>query len=208
MGWVWIGWIGFIDHLHTPLGTTLHGSLAHTNSWLQSVTVSTSRFLTTDVTQWRLLSFLHSGLLSQLPMQNSCWLTTQVIGSLADGHFTPTSYLLITGWLPTDNWTLSLINQLHHVTSLNWTGDNSPPTINSLLQTVLFITSWHGPNRKHSFHCYSPTIPYCSMETYLFIQVFYSNGCSGCPVWGLCPATGLYATLFSSHSYLAEYKEV
>jgi hypothetical protein len=29
----------------------------------------------------------------------------------------------------------------------------------SLLQTVLLITSWQGPQRKHCFHCYSPTIP-------------------------------------------------
>jgi hypothetical protein len=32
-------------------------------------------------------------------------------------------------------------------------------TTNSLLQTVLLITSRHGPHRKHRFHCCSPTMP-------------------------------------------------
>jgi hypothetical protein len=39
---------GFIDHLYTPLGTTLDRSLTHTDSCPQSITVSTSRLLAKD----------------------------------------------------------------------------------------------------------------------------------------------------------------
>jgi hypothetical protein len=43
--------MGFIDHLYTPLGTTLYSSLT------QSITVSTSISLATDLTHWRFFSF-------------------------------------------------------------------------------------------------------------------------------------------------------
>jgi dolichol kinase len=46
----------------------------------------------------------------------------------------------------------SLTIQLLHITSLNWqltTEHSHSPTTNSLLQTVLLITSRHGPHRKH-----------------------------------------------------------
>jgi hypothetical protein len=39
---------GFIDHLYTPLGTTLYISLTHTDWYPQSITVSITRFLVTD----------------------------------------------------------------------------------------------------------------------------------------------------------------
>jgi hypothetical protein len=45
------------DHLYTPLETILYGSLIHTDLWLQSITISISRFLATDLTQWRFFSF-------------------------------------------------------------------------------------------------------------------------------------------------------
>jgi hypothetical protein len=44
----------------------------------------------------------------------------QLTGSQAGGHFTPTSL----SSLHRLNWTLSLTNQLLHLTSLNWTADN------------------------------------------------------------------------------------
>jgi hypothetical protein len=61
---------------------------------------------------------------SQLPVQNSGQLTTQLSPRLTViSHQLPS--LLFLDWLSTDNWTLSLTNQLLHVTSLNWTPDNS-----------------------------------------------------------------------------------
>jgi hypothetical protein len=50
--------IGFIDHLYTPLGTTLYSSLTQCP---QSITVSTSHFLATDLPQLRYFNFPHSG---------------------------------------------------------------------------------------------------------------------------------------------------
>jgi hypothetical protein len=49
---------GFIDHVYTPLGTTLYSSL--TDQCPQSITVSTSRFLATDLTR-RFFIFPRSG---------------------------------------------------------------------------------------------------------------------------------------------------
>jgi hypothetical protein len=59
-------------------------------------------------------------------MQNSCQLTTlNKLGprQTAISHQPPS--LLFTDWLSTDNWTLSPTNQLLHITSHNWTADNS-----------------------------------------------------------------------------------
>jgi hypothetical protein len=134
-------------------------------------------------------------------MQNSCQLTTQLTGSQAGGHFTPTSQS--SSHRLTFNWTLSFTNQLLHVTSLNWTPHDSLLTTNSLLQTVLLIISQDEPHRKHCFHCYSPTI--CRplhRNGCLFILPLHSNGCTSCPFWGLCPAMGLYATTFIANELL------
>jgi hypothetical protein len=118
-------------------------------------------------------------LLSQPPSQNSCLLTTQLIGSQAGGHFTPCPSLLFTGFQPTtDNWLTH--NQLLHVTSLNWTVEN----FNSGIQLTLLITFRHEPHIKHRFHCYSTTIPLqwerdyrpLLRNGYLFIRLLYSNG--------------------------------
>jgi hypothetical protein len=73
--------------------------------------------------------------------------------------------LLLTSWLSTQlnwtelncKWTLSLSNQLLHITSLNWTADNSDYFRTWL---TLLVTFWHEPHRKHRFQCYSPTIPH------------------------------------------------
>jgi hypothetical protein len=43
--------IGFIDNLYRTLETTLYNSLTHTDQCSQSITVSTSRLLSTDLTQ-------------------------------------------------------------------------------------------------------------------------------------------------------------
>jgi hypothetical protein len=53
----------------------------------------------------------------------SCHLTTQLTGPQAGGHFTPTSWSFLHRL--TLNWTLSLANQLLHISSLNWTRSKS-----------------------------------------------------------------------------------
>jgi hypothetical protein len=91
--------------------------------------------------------------LSQPPVQNSCQLTTQLTGPQTGGHFTPTSYPFLHKL--TFNWQLkSLTHHLLHVTSLNWTADSFSGT-----RLTLLITFRQEPYRKHSFYCYSPTIP-------------------------------------------------
>jgi hypothetical protein len=123
---VWIVWTGLIDHLNTPLGTTFYRSLTHTDSWPPSITVSTSRFLATDLTQWRFFSLPPSGPLvtaasvERLSIDNSTnWIPgwrpfhTNLLVFSSQAHFQ----------LTTDNWTLS--SRLFNVTLLNWTAENS-----------------------------------------------------------------------------------
>jgi hypothetical protein len=83
-------WVGFIDHLYTPLGTTLHSSPTQTSdlSLLQSpLVVSWQRLLPREFLQ--LPAFSSS--CHKPPLKNSCQLTTQLTGSEAGGHFPPTS---------------------------------------------------------------------------------------------------------------------
>jgi hypothetical protein len=49
---VWIG-----EWVYWPLVNTTRNYRSLTDSWLQSITVSNSRFLATDLTQWRFFSF-------------------------------------------------------------------------------------------------------------------------------------------------------
>jgi hypothetical protein len=73
----------------TPLGTTFYGSLTHTDYSPESTTVSTSRFLAMTFTEGDSSASRTQVLLSQLPVQNSCQLTTQLTGSQAGGYYTP-----------------------------------------------------------------------------------------------------------------------
>jgi hypothetical protein len=121
--------IGFIDHLYTPLRTTLHSSLTHTEtsglSLLRSpLAVSWQRLLSREILQ---LPTLRSSYHSHLCRTLVNWQLNQLGPRLAAiSHQSPS--LLFTGWLSTElscNWTLSLTNLLLHVTWLNWTADNS-----------------------------------------------------------------------------------
>jgi hypothetical protein len=124
---VWIGeWI-YWPLVYTTRNYTLQVTDTHRLVFSQSVTVSTSRFLATDLTQWRFFSFLHSGPLvtatrvEHLSTDNS---TNRVPGwrpfhiSLLDFSSHADFHLTI------DNWSLSLNTQLLHVIPLNWTPDN------------------------------------------------------------------------------------
>jgi hypothetical protein len=104
----------------------IHGSeLQFTYHWhtrtsilslLQSpLAVSWQRLLTREI----LLAFRAQALLSQTPVQNSCQLTAQLTGYQSGGRSHQSPSLLFTGWLSTDNWNLSLTNQLLHFTSLH-----------------------------------------------------------------------------------------
>jgi hypothetical protein len=134
--------IGFSDHLCTPLGSALYRSLTHTDLCPQSITYSSSRFLATDFNTETITvslnytlqishikfsfhsrtlainSFLHS-LSYRTPL--NCQLSTKCVPGWRPFH---TNLLVFSSqadsnW--TDNWTLSLTNQLLHWTELNWT---------------------------------------------------------------------------------------
>jgi hypothetical protein len=91
-------------------------------SLLQSpLAVSWQRLLAREILQ---LPPLRSSRHSR-PCRTLCQLTTQLTGSQAGDHFTPTSWSSLhrlTSKLTTE---LSLTEQLLHVTSLNWTAHNS-----------------------------------------------------------------------------------
>jgi hypothetical protein len=61
---------GFIDRLYTPLGTTHYRSLTHTDQCLQSIEMSTSRFLAMASAEGDSSASHTQILLSQSPMQN------------------------------------------------------------------------------------------------------------------------------------------
>jgi hypothetical protein len=65
--------------------------------------------------------------------------------------------------LSTDKWTLTHQPAISRHFLNSW---QFFPTTNSLLQIVLLITSRHGRNRKHRFHCYISKIPW-PMGVYL-----------------------------------------
>jgi hypothetical protein len=105
-GTLW--WIGFIDHLYTPLQTTLSRttlcrSLTNTCYCPRPITVSTSRFLATASTEGDSLASCIQILLSQPPVKSCYQLTTQLTALprlVAISHQLPS--LLFTGWLSTD----------------------------------------------------------------------------------------------------------
>jgi hypothetical protein len=79
-------WIhGFIDHLYTPLGTTLYRSPTNTDWCPRSMTVSTSRLLATASTEGDSSASHAQVLLSQPPVQNSCQLSTDISTSWVPG---------------------------------------------------------------------------------------------------------------------------
>jgi hypothetical protein len=160
--------------------STVHKSPQHPLSLFAACCVSSSRFLAM-VSNSEDTSASHAHvLLSQPPMQNSCQMKTQLTGSQAGGHSTPTS--LVFSLQLTCNWQLTA--ELSHSPTSYFTSLYSTELLktsdwtNSLLQTVLLITSRHGPHRKCHFHCYSPTIPRpLHRNGCLFIRLLYSNGC-------------------------------
>jgi hypothetical protein len=165
--------IGFIDHLYTPLGATLYRSLTHTDSRLQSVTVSTNCSLATASTEGEVPSQV---LLSQPAVQNSCQLTTQLGPGLATISHQPPSLLR-----PIFYWQLNSLAQQPASSSI-FTQLNCwrlQLTIALLLQTVLLLISRYGPYRKYRLHCYSSTIPRpLHRNGCLFIRLLHSNRCT------------------------------
>jgi hypothetical protein len=122
------------DHLSTPLGTTFYKSLTRTDWCPQSITVSISRFLATASTEGHSSASRTQVLLSQPPVQNSFQVTTQLTGSQAGGHVTPTSLL----FSPQADFQLNSLTTSYftslHFTSLHFT---------SLHFTSLHFTSLH-----------------------------------------------------------------
>jgi hypothetical protein len=184
---------GFTAHLDNSL---LHFKNPYMTHYIFSaVTVFTSRCLVTDVNNgYSSASVLKSRteLLSTVNWQGPR------LGAIS--HQPPR--LLFAGWLPTDNWTLSLTNQLLHVSLLNWTGS---PT------NYFFITILRGPNKKHRFQQGVFTDPLHRNGLHNFVllllrasmlRAFPSNG--RC-LQSHCLATGLYATLQSIFNILPRF---
>jgi hypothetical protein len=150
---VWIGyWIYWpLNIHHSELHFTHHW---HTQTSVLSLLQSPPAVSWQRLYQWRFFSFPCSGPL----FTAAC---AELLSIDSSTNWVP-------GWRPfhinllvfcsqADFQLNSLINQLLHVTSLNWNADNSVLT-NPLLQSVLLITSRHEPHRKHHFHCYSPLL--------------------------------------------------
>jgi hypothetical protein len=82
---------------------------------------------------------------------------------------------------------------------MNMLGFSSSLLRNSSDMLIIFR---HEPHRKHRFRCYSPII--CrplQRSLCLFIRLLHNNGCTR-PFQGLCPAKGLYATLYTTQTKL------
>jgi hypothetical protein len=118
-------WIlnGFTDHLCTPLELHFRDNW-HTQTSDLSLLQSPRRFLATDFYRERFLSFRRLGpLVTATLLQKSCQMTTQLRNWIpgwrpfhANLHvFSPHADFQLT----TDDRTLSLTNQLLHVTSLH-----------------------------------------------------------------------------------------
>jgi hypothetical protein len=145
----------------------------------------------------------------QIPaLWSSCQLTTNWVPGWRPFH---TNLLVFSSQadiqLTTINWTLSLTKQLCHITLLNWTADNQQqlgwyPYYITLGQTqqktptpTILLLSWRLPSDRLDIilrECvYRPLL----RNEYLFIRLLHSNGCTH-PFRSLCPATGLYATIY------------
>jgi hypothetical protein len=123
-------WIGELD----LLTTCVHHSEVHfTDHWhTHTHRLVSSVYQSPLAVSWQRL--LPKEILHPPALRSSCqsrprrtpvnWQLNQLGLRLAAISHQPPS-LLLTRWLPTDNWTFSLTNQLLHVTSLNGTTDNS-----------------------------------------------------------------------------------
>jgi hypothetical protein len=73
----------------------------------------------------QLVTTLHKSLYDTLPSQSVTFFTNLCLVTRVNNGYSSTSVLRSrTGLLLAVNWTLSLINQLLHFTSLSWTADN------------------------------------------------------------------------------------
>jgi hypothetical protein len=153
---------GFIDYLYTPLRTTLYRSLKHTDyviSLLQSpLAVSWQRLYRRGFFRFSYSGPLVTASHAELSSTDN-W--TNWIRGLRPFHSSHLIFSLQADFqLTTDNWTLSLTNQLLHFTSLhftslNWTANDW--LLRNSTEPAYNISAW--TIRKTPFSCYSPTIP-------------------------------------------------
>jgi hypothetical protein len=204
---VWIGYLIYWPLVYTTRNYTLQ--ITDTDQCPQSITVSTRRFLAKASTEGDSSPPRTQDLLSQPPVQNSCQLTTHLTGFQDGGHFT-----LLVFTLQEDiqlTWQRnSFTNQ--PATSRHFTQLNCWQLLTTLLVSSIYSL---GPDPIENAASSNPSvvviggclaidwISFPRERVYrpllrngcLFIKLLHSNGCTR-PFRGLCPATGLYATVF------------
>jgi hypothetical protein len=182
------------------LATCIHHlKLYFTDHWnrqtsaLKSITISNNRFLSTASTEGQSSASRAYILSSQPSVQNS--LSTDYSNNWRPFH---TNLLVFSSQADFLNCTATELShsRTSYFTSLHSTELlTTPPATHSLLQTVLLITSWQGPHRKHRFRCYNPTIRRpLNRNGYLFIRLLHINGCIR-SFRGLCPAMSSHSTI-------------
>jgi hypothetical protein len=115
-GMDWI--LDILTHLYTPLGTTLHSPLTHTDWFPQSVTVPTSRFLAAELTQWKCFSFRGHAVAHWLTL-HTCTHSATFSASLAEPISRLTAHLEL--WNSTaDSESESYVTTDGQSASLSW----------------------------------------------------------------------------------------
>jgi hypothetical protein len=155
--------------------STIHKLPQHMLSIFPACCVLASRSLATAYSNGDSSTCRAQVLLSQPPVQNSCQLSTQ----LYRHHFSAS------------------------LAELNWTAN---PQLNLIAPVVFSITLQRGLHRKHCpivvcvFVSAGRVYRAVAQKRPFFISLLHSNGCNRCLFWGLCLATGLYATLWKGET--------
>jgi hypothetical protein len=171
-------WSGLIDHLYTRLGTTLYNSLIHKEQCPQPITVSTSRFLSTDLTQWRFFAFRGHAIARWLRLHT--WTQSAIFSaSLAEPNSRLTAHLKLRNWTA-DSQLISCLQPFCAALTENTVYNNTPIVV-SVFTFPLLRNGLHNPVVLLLRACMLRTLPSnsrCLQSKYL--------------------STGLYATVCSS----------
>jgi hypothetical protein len=210
---VWTGWIGFTDSLYTPLGTTLTHATSILSLLQPPLDVSWQWLLPREILQHPTLRSW-----SQLPMQNSCQLTTQLTGSQVGGHFTPTS--LSSLHRLTFDWTLSPNSHfmsLHSTELLTTNNFNSETWLTLLIKfrqdhtenTVSTVTV-----QQYFYHCMrircqmNPFTKQLPCDSLGIVDMFTGcNQVTHVSSRDRCIATAIHATIYNATAFSNDVKK-